>query len=321
MEVPVGKLREQMEARMRLANYSPRSIACYTRCVYDLARHYRRSPDGLTAEEVRAFLLHRREVDGVSLSTQRVYTFAFRYFYGAFLEQEGFAKSLPVPRAHQKLPDVPTRDEVRRLLEVASSVRDRAFLSLAYGTGMRVSELVALEVQHIDSAAGLIRVVKGKGGKDRVVPLSPAVLRTLRSYWAEVRPARPWLFAGQGGTRHLAISTGQGIIRRTAKRAELTPGCAGRSARRRRRAHRRSRCRATGGGSERPERPGKAPWISTHSLRHAFATHMIEDGVDVRLVQQILGHANLLTTARYLRVCEERMRHAESPLDRLSKSS
>lgn len=277
----MGKLRDQMAAHMRLANYRPRSIECYTRCVHDLARHYRRPPDQLQADEVRAFLLHRYEVDGVSRSTQRIYTFAFRYFYGRFLGRKEFADSLPIPRVHQKLPDVPTREEVRQLLAAARTPRDHAFLSLAYATGLRVSELVALQVQHIDAEAGLIRVVDGKGGKDRVVPLSPVLLSTLRRYWAAVRPARPWLFAGQDGIRHLSIQSGQGIVRSTARRVGLTR------------------------------------WISTHSLRHACATHMLEDGVDVRLVQQILGHANLLTTARYLRVCEARLRHAEGPLDRL----
>lgn len=277
----MGKLRDEMTARMRLANYRERTIECYTRCVHDLARHYRRPPDQLTAAEVRTFLSHRREVDGVSLSTQRIYTFAFRYFYGRFLGRRELADALPVPKVRQRLPDVPTREEVRQLLAAVRTVRDRAFLSLAYATGLRVSELVALQVQHIDSEAGLIRVVDGKGGKDRVVPLSPALLKTLRGYWAEVRPARPWLFAGHDGRRHLSIGAGQDIVRRTAKRAGLTR------------------------------------WISTHSLRHACATHMLEDGTDVRLVQQVLGHANLVTTARYLRVCEARLRHAEGPLDRL----
>lgn len=280
----MGKLRDQMTARMRLANYRPRSIECYARCLHDLARHSRRPPDQLSADEVRAFLLHRRDVDGVSLSTQRIYTFAFRYFYGRFLGRKDIAESLPIPRVHQKLPEVPTREEVRQLLAAARCRRDHAFLSLAYATGLRVSELVALQVQHIDAESGLIRVVDGKGGKDRVVPLSPVLLDTLRRYWAEVRPARPWLFAGHDGTRHLSIGAGQQVVRRTAARAELTR------------------------------------WISTHSLRHACATHMLEDGVDVRLVQQILGHENLLTTARYLRVCEERMRHAVGPLDRLAQN-
>lgn len=277
----MGRLRDEMTARMRLANYRPRTIECYTRCVHDLARHHRRRPDQLSPEEVRAFLGHRREVDGVSLSTQGIYTFAFRYFYGKFLGRRDFAESLPVPKVRQKLPDVPTRAEVRRLLEAARTVRDRAFVSLAYATGLRVSELVAVQVQHIDGESGLIRVVDGKGGKDRVVPLSPALLKTLRGYWAEVRPAHPWLFAGHDGSDHLSIGAGQGIIRRTAKRAELTR------------------------------------WISTHSLRHAYATHALEDGMDVRLVQQVLGHARLETTARYLRVSEARLRHTEGPLDRL----
>lgn len=277
----MGRLRDEMETRMRLANYRERSIECYLRCVSHLAKHHRRSPDSLSEAEVRAFLLHRREVDRVSVSTQRLYVFALRYLYREVLGRPDFALALPVPKARQRLPEVPTREELRQLLEAARSVRDQALLSLAYATGLRVSEMVRLQVQNIDAEAGLIRVIDGKGGKDRVVPLSPKLLATLRSYWAAVRPARPWLFAGQDGKRHLSVSAARGVVRSTAVRAGLTR------------------------------------WISTHSLRHACATHMLEDGVDVRLVQQVLGHVDLVTTARYLRVCEARMRHAEGPLDRL----
>ena len=277
----MGRLRDEMETRMRLANYRERSIECYLRCVRDLAKHHRRAPDTLSEAEVRAFLLHRREEDRVSVSTQRLYVFALRYLYREVLGRPDFAQALPVPKARQRLPEVPTREEVRQLLAAARSRRDHALLSLAYATGLRVSEMVRLQVQNIDAEAGLLRVVDGKGGKDRVVPLSPRLLQTLRAYWAEVRPARPWLFVGQDNTRHLSIGAAQGVLRSTAVRAGLTR------------------------------------WISTHSLRHACATHMLEDGVDVRLVQQVLGHVDLVTTARYLRVCEARLRHAEGPLDRL----
>jgi len=279
----MGRLRDEMEARMRLSNYRERSIESYVRCVSDLAKHYRRSPEELSAEEVRSFLLHRREVDKVSVSTQRLYVFGLRYLYREVLQRPEVAQALPVPRGPQRLPEVPTREEMRKLLGAARSVRDHALLSLAYATGLRVSELVALQVHHIDAEAGLIHVLDGKGGSDRVAPLSPKLVETLRAYWAAVRPAKPWLFVGKDDSRHLSVSAAQGAVRFAAQQAGLTRR------------------------------------ISTHSLRHAFATHMLEDGADVRLVQQVLGHSDLSTTARYLRVCEARLRHAEGPLDRLTR--
>lgn len=278
----MGTLRNRTLRELKLRNRSPRTAQSYTACLRDLAAYWRIPPDRLSLDQVQRFLVHRRDRDGVSASTLRLYAFAFRFFYREVLDRPDIARRIPIPRLEQRLPEVPSREEVRAILSAARSLRDRALLTTAYATGLRLSEVVALTVEDLDANAGLIRVRQGKGARDRMVPLGPALLQMLRDYWRQVRPNRPWLFDSRKTDRSLSARSAQ-------HRFHLAV-----------------------------ERAGIDRHLTFHSLRHAYATHALEDGADVRFVQQVLGHTHLQTTARYLRLCDRRLRHARSPLDTLN---
>jgi len=231
-----------------------------------LARHYRRSPDGLSAEEVQRYLLHLLRERNLSRSSVNQYGCAFRFLYGTVLGLNGDAFQIPLAPAPQRLPEILSREEISRLFAVTQHLKPRTFLMLAYGTGMRLSEMCHLRVEHVDSHADrmCIRVVQGKGGKDRYVPLSAGVLQVLRAWWHSARP-REWLFAAARDPAHpLHAKTPQRRYRAACAHAGLT------------------------------KRGG------IHSLRHAYATHLLEAGVDLYSLQQWLGHNHVTTTTRYL---------------------
>jgi integrase/recombinase XerD len=259
-------LRQRMLDALVLRGMALRTQESYIDAVSRLARHYRRSPDTLSAEEVQHFLLHLLRDRQRSRSTVNQYGCAFRFFYGTVLGLDGKVFHIPLGVAPQRLPEILSREEIARLFAVTTRPGPRTFLMLAYGTGLRLSELRHLRVADIDSHADrmCIRVVQGKGGKDRYVPLADDVLQLLRTWWHSAHP-REWLFAGQGdGLQPINDATAQKWYQAARFRAGIT------------------------------KRGG------IHTLRHCYATHLLEAGCDLHSLSQWLGHRHVSTTSRYL---------------------
>jgi integrase/recombinase XerD len=259
-------LRQRMLDALQLRGLAPRTQDAYIEAVARLARHYRRSPDALTAEEVQQYLLHLLRDRKLSRSSVNQYGCAYRFLYGSVLGMEGGAFQIPLGPAPQRLPEILSRDELARLFAVARHLKSRTFLMLGYGTGLRVSELCHLRVSDIDSHPDrkCLRVEHGKGAKDRYVPLADDVLELLRVWWRIGHP-QPWLFA----TMH---DPAQAMETKTAQRWYRT-ACT---------------------------HAGITKRGGIHTLRHCYATHLLEAGVDLHSLSQWLGHNHVSTTTRYL---------------------
>jgi integrase/recombinase XerD len=265
-EMVMTSLRRRMLDALILRGMAERTQESYIDAVARLARHYERRPDELSAEQVQQFLLHLLRDRQRSRSTVNQYGCAFRFFYGTVLGLDGQAFQIPLGIAPQRLPEILSRQEIARLFEVSTRLGPRTFLMLAYGTGLRLSELRHLRVADIDSHADrmCIRVVQGKGGKDRYVPLAEDVLQLLRTWWHSSHP-RLWLFPGQGeGSQPINDATAQKWYQAARARAGITKH----------------------GG--------------IHTLRHCYATHLLETGTDLHSLSQWLGHRHVSTTSRYL---------------------
>lgn len=278
----MSPLRAQYIGLLTLRGYTQRTQESYVNAVAALGRYYGCSPDRLTDEQVRDYLLglHQR---GLSRSTINVAISALRVFYGVMLKRpvQRIEECLPRPRKVTRRARVYSREELRRLFVLGCrSLRDRAFLMTVYGAGLRLSEACHLRVEDVESSRGMLRVSQGKGNKDRYTVLSPWLLEVLRDYWRQFRPQRPWLFPAprlQG--KPMVDGSAQMIFCRALERAGL------------------------------PNRGG------IHCLRHSFATHLLEDGVDVLTIKKLMGHANFATTAGYLHVSAELAVRVRSPLD------
>jgi site-specific recombinase XerD len=252
---------------LQVRGMAVRTQQAYIEAVARLARHYRRAPDALSADEVQAYLLHLRRERKLSCSTLNQYGCAFRFFYATVLGQEAAAFQIPLTRSPQRLPEILSREELARLFAVARHAKSRSFLMLAYGSGLRLSELCHLRPEHIDSAPDrrCIRVDQGKGAKDRYVPLAPDVLEVLRAWWRQGGHPRQWLFASsRDAAKPLDIEVAQRWYRAACAHAGIT------------------------------KRGG------IHTLRHCWATHLLEAGVDLHSLSQWLGHKHISTSMRYL---------------------
>lgn len=274
------RLRDRIAEDLLLAGYSDATVATYVACAGVLARHYERPLARLSLEEVRQFLLYLRNERKLASSTRKVYAAALRFVYHEVLGRELWPR-IPIPRQPSTLPQVLSRDEVAALLSQAHRIDHRAMLSTLYATGVRVSELLHLRLSDIDSKRMLVRVALGKGKKDRYTLLPPKLLELLRDYWRARRPQQ-WLFPGRNQERPLDRSSVQSAMRRCRVRA----------------------------GIKKPATP--------HTLRHSFATHLFEDGYDIKIVQQLLGHKHLRTTQRYLHVSKRLLSTVRSPFESLS---
>lgn len=274
------QLRQRMLADLRVRNYSPRTQAIYIQGVARFAAHFGQSPDQLTAEHIRSYLVHLVENQRVSWSLFNQTVCALRFFYRVTLDRGDLVPHIPFPRAEKKLPTVLSPEEVARLLGAVPHSKHRAVLITVYAAGLRISEAVALKVSDIDTERMVIHVRHGKGHKDRTVMLSPQLLTLLRAYARRVRP-REWLFPGRRPDRPLDLSA----VQRACAQA----------------------CRAAGLGKR----------ATVHTLRHSLATHLLEAGTDLRLIQTLLGHGSIRTTALYTHVSAQRLRATPSPLDRL----
>lgn len=272
-------LRQRFIDDLRLRNYAPRTIETYVGRLAAFARHFGRSPELLGPEEVRLFQLHLLQ-RRVSWSSFNQAVCALRFLYGTTLGRPEQLPMIPFGKRPKTLPSVLSPDEVLRLLNAAEG-RDRVLLQVAYGCGLRLNELLHLRVGDIDSARMVVHVRQGKGAKDRLVPLSICLLQNLRGYWLQHRPPA-WLFPGRIADRPMTGGSLQRRFARLVKRVGLTKRC------------------------------------SMHTLRHSYATHLLEAGVDILTLKALLGHASLHTTARYLHLSTERLQQTPSLLDLLA---
>ncbi len=275
----ISPLRRRMIEDMTIRKLAPTTQASYIRAVRNFTAFLGRSPDRATAEDLRRYQLHLAS-SGVSGPGINATVTALRFFFTITLGRGTLAEKLTSVREARKLPVVLSPEEVARLLDAAPGLKYEAALSVAYGAGLRASEVVSLKIADIDSDRMIIRVEQGKGRKDRYVMLSPQLLHLLRAYWAASRP-QGWLFPGQNPIN------------------PLTTRQLGRA------------CHAA------TEAAGIDKRVSLHTLRHSFATHLLEQKVDVRVIQLLLGHKKLETTALYAQVATRTLRQVKSPLDHL----
>ena len=281
----MGKLADKMRDDLVLRAYAKRTIPQYVGAARRFVAFYRKAPTEMGEDEVRGYLKHLLEKDGLTPNGVRVMIAAIKFLYRVTLERPEVVARIPWPRQPKKLPDVPSRDDVRAVLAAADGLKTRLMLMLAYGAGLRLSEVANLTVDQIDSRRGVLHIRGGKGRKDRLTLLSPTLLAALRTYWREARPAGPWLFPGAVAGAPMTASAVAGRFVAARERCAAT-------------------CRMT-----------------FHSLRHGFATHLLEDGVDVVTIQALLGHASITTTLRYLHVRIDHIERVTSPLERLAEKS
>jgi site-specific recombinase XerD len=282
---PGSALRERMIEDMSVRGFTEKTRHDYIRSVRTFAAFIGRSPDAATPEDVRRFQLHQTQA-GVQPPSINSAVSALRFFFTVTLDRSDLARRLTVVRQPRKLPTVLSVEEVARLLEAAPGPQYKAALAAAYGAGLRVSEVVALKVTDIDSTRMLIRVEQGKGRKDRHAMLSPQLLELLRAWWREgkrrgVMLPQGWLFPGRNPVAALTTRQLNRAVHAAAEAAEVKKR------------------------------------VTPHILRHSFATHLLEQDIDIRVIQVLLGHAKLDTTALYARVATNTIRAVMSPLDRI----
>jgi len=271
-------LRQRMIREMQLQRMSALTIRSYVSSVAGLARHYRRSPDELSIEQVRDYVQHLIVDQKLASSTVNCRVCAFRFLYSRVLCREDFRLKVKCKRSG-RLPQPLSRTEIVRLLDAAANRKHRMMLMTAYSAGLRVSELVNLQVKDIRSDRMLIHVRAGKGDKDRFSLLSARLLEELRAYWLWCRP-ETWLFLNRNDN-HMSADSAQQIFYKAKAKAGIRTG------------------------------------HGIHSLRHSFATHLLESGVDMTLISKLLGHTRLSTTAIYLHVTNRHLSDIKSPLDLL----
>ena len=278
-------LRQRMSDDMQVRNLAPHTQRAYLQQVSQFARHFGKSPDLLGPDDIRAYQLHLARDRRLSASSILVAVAAIRFLYKVTLRRDwDLDEVIPPCRKPQKLPVIMSPEEVSRFFDAVDSLKHRTILTVCYAAGLRVSEAVRLTPDAIDSQRMVIRVEAGKGRKDRYVMLSPRLLDILRAYWRKVRP-QGWLFPGDLPGQPISTAAVENVCRQTRDRAAIT-------------------------------KP-----VTPHSLRHAFAVHLLESGTDVRTIQLLLGHRSLSTTARYLRIATSRVCATTSPLEFLQPAS
>jgi integrase/recombinase XerD len=283
MMAPITPLRQRMTEDMQVRNLALNTQASYVRQISLFARHFNKSPEQLGPEDIRIYQVYLTKEKNLAPSSILIAVAALRFLYKVSLKKDWtFEDVIPAPKKPQKLPVVLSPEEVLQFLGCVSSTKHRAILTTCYAAGLRISETVHLKPTDIDSQRMVIRVEQGQGQKDRYVMLSPKLLETLRSYWRAVQP-KGWLFEGD--------VSGQPI-----NRSSVELAC--------QKARQLSRIRKP---------------ITPHSMRHAFAVHLLESGTDVRTIQLLLGHRSLATTARYLRIATSKVCSTSSPLDLLPR--
>jgi integrase/recombinase XerD len=276
----ISPLRRRMIEDMTVRKFVEKTQKDYIRHVKGLTIFLGRSPDTATAEDLRRYQLHLTE-NGVRPPSVNSAVSALRFFFSVTLDRPEVTKRLTFVAEPRKIPVVLSPEEVTRFLEAAPGPKYKAAFSAAYGAGLRVSEVVALKVSDIDSERMLLRIEQGKGRKDRFAMLSPQLLELLRDWWRIARP-QVWLFPGRDAVNPLTTRQFNRAVHAAAHMAEI------------------------------------AKRVTPHTLRHSFATHLLEQNIDIRVIQVLLGHAKLETTSLYTRVAINTIRAVMSPLDRLT---
>jgi integrase/recombinase XerD len=275
----MGQLRERMRQDLLLGGYRLQTIERYLARAHNLVAYFRRPPTEIGAEDIRRYLLHLLEDRHYQPGTMKGVLGGIRFLYTVTLRRPEVVAWFKFPRQARTLPDILSATEVEGLLGCIEKLQHRALIMAAYGAGLRVTEACRLCVQDIDSRRGVIHVRNGKGGKDRYVMLSARLLAVLREYWRAARPPGPHLFPGMHESEVVSRKT----VNRAVKQAAVDAGISKR--------------------------------VTTHSLRHAFATHLLEGGTDIRTIQVLLGHASIRTTAHYAQVSTRHVGQTTSPLD------
>jgi integrase/recombinase XerD len=276
-------IRQRMTEDMQVRNLALNTQMSYVQQVSLFARHFNKSPDQLGPEDIRAYQVYLTNEKKLAPGSILIAVAALRFLYKVSLKKDWtFEDVIPAPKKPQKLPVVLSPEEVLQFLECVGSTKHRAILTTCYAAGLRISEAVRLKPTDVDSQRMVIRVDQGKGRKDRYVMLSPKLLDTLRSYWRAIQP-KGWLFDGDVPGQPISTSA----VELACQKARRLSGI------------------------------GKP--ITPHSMRHAFAVHLLESGTDVRTIQLLLGHRSLATTARYLRIATSKVCSTSSPLDLLPR--
>jgi len=273
-----------VEDEMKLRGYSPKTRKSYRNHLLRFMRFSSRPLIERCESDIRSYILSLIEEKHISKSYQDQVISSIKFLYNKALRSQKCIEMLPRPKREKTLPNVLSRREIMRIFSVISSIKHRAILMVAYSAGLRVSEVTRLRVEDIDSDRGLIKVRRAKGGKDRYVPLAHVALKILRAYW-KTQPSNEWLFPGQKPGRHLTARTVQNALASARKRSGI-------------RKH-----------------------FTMHTLRHSFATHMLEDGTDLRYVQEFLGHSKPETTMIYTHITQKSSSRIRSPLDNLMEKN
>lgn len=270
---------ETYRQELRLRNYSPKTIKGYTSFLRRFVRYFRpRHPRVLTNADVREYLIYLFEQEGLApASVNQAYN-AIRFLYVELYHRPFVLESVPRPKRQKKLPVVLSKEELKRIFAALGNLKHRVLLMVCYSAGLRVSELVHLKIESVDKIRGLIHVQLGKGSKDRYTLLSKTVVRAIEEYIEECRP-REWLFEGKDRHRPYSIRSAEEVFKVAAKKAGITKE------------------------------------VSIHSLRHSFATHLLEDGVDIEYIKELLGHESIRTTQIYTHVSKRKIAAIRSPLD------
>ena len=281
----MGKLHDQMEGDLILKAYSPHTQKAYLRGARHFARHYMRSPQEMGEQEVRDFLLHLVRDRHASPATQDMYVSALKFLYVVTLKRPEVVKDLSHPKRPKTLPVILSPEEVLRVFKAVRSVKYKAIMATAYAAGLRISEVCSLSVSDIDSQRMRIHIRSGKGKKDRYVMLGESLLVLLRQYYQAVRPQGEYLFPGQKPQRHITPTAVRQVLRKVIRDTGLSKK------------------------------------VTMHTFRHCFATHLMEAGTDIRILQVLLGHSSILTTLRYTHITDRLVQKLVSPLDMLQPTS
>lgn len=272
------ELRQKMIKDIRIRGYSANTEKAYLAAVTGLAQYYGKSPELITKEEIERYLLYLRDDRGLAFGTCNQIVNALYFFYKHTLNDPTRIAAIPLRKARKRLPEVLSKEEVMRLISAPNNLKHRVLLMTTYSAGLRISEVVSLKISHIDSQRWLIRVEQGKGNKDRYTILSKKLLEELRNYYRAFRP-KTYLFSSSRSDKPINISTASKIYRTAKKKAGITRG------------------------------------KGIHTLRHCFASHLLEAGYDIHIIQRLLGHRQLSTTLVYLHVSQRSLMQVKSPLD------
>ena len=279
-EPKMTPLRQRMLEDMQIRNLAPSTQETYVRHVAGLAHYFGKSPEHMGPREIRDYQVYLLKEKQLSPNTLIGIVAALRFLYGTTLKRSWSVEAIPAPRRIKKLPAVLSREEVAKFLGATKNLKHRALMMTIYGCGLRSAEATHLRVQDIDSQSMLLRVAFGKGAKDRFVPLCPQLLKVLRQYWKEYRPEH-WLFPGHDPRRPLLEASARQAVCKIKRNLQLKKN------------------------------------VTLHGLRHSYATHLLEDGVEIRTIQLLLGHRSLNSTSRYTHISANKLHEAKSPLDKL----